>query len=451
MSQERFHYKTLEEVKERAEELKVYLPFSSSTDILKTPLKVGNVTFHNRMGIAPMEGADSLEDGSPSDYTIRRYVNEAIGGSALIWFEAISIVPEGRSSKTQLLLTEENVESYKRMNEKIKEAGRKANGFEPYLIMQANHSGRYSNPDNRPAPMIAYRHPQLEQYRAADDSCIVTDDYLKSLEESFGKAALLAKKAGFDAVDIKSCHGYLLAELLSAYDRPGQYGGNYENRTRLLKNGIKAAKVWEDENFQVTCRPGTYDGYEFPWGIGVSEGSGLKPDLKEPIRLVKELYGNCGIQMMNLTMGNPYATTHVTRPFDMGKYEPEEHPFTGIGRMIAGIGEVKKAVPEMVIFGSAPTYLRQFADLYTAGAVEEGFCDGMLFGRMAFADPDYANEIIKNGRIDPKRVCMTCGKCGDLIRAHKPTGCVIRDPKTFMPFYKEFLEIKKKQPANFRG
>lgn len=451
MSQERFHYKTLEEVKERAEELKVYLPFSSSTDILKTPLKVGNVTFHNRMGIAPMEGADSLEDGSPSDYTIRRYVNEAIGGSALIWFEAISIVPEGRSSKTQLLLTEENVESYKRMNEKIKEAGRKANGFEPYLIMQANHSGRYSNPDNRPAPMIAYRHPQLEQYRAADDSCIVTDDYLKSLEESFGKAALLAKKAGFDAVDIKSCHGYLLAELLSAYDRPGQYGGNYENRTRLLKNGIKAAKVWEDENFQVTCRLGIYDGYEYPWGFGVSEGSGLKPDLKEPIRLVKELYGNCGIQMMNLTMGNPYATTHVTRPFDMGKYELEEHPFTGIGRMIAGIGEVKKAVPEMVIFGSAPTYLRQFADLYTAGAVEEGFCDGMLFGRMAFADPDYANEIIKNGRIDPKRVCMTCGKCGDLIRAHKPTGCVIRDPKTFMPFYKEFLEIKKKQPANFRG
>lgn len=451
MSQERFHYKTLEEVKERAEELKVYLPFSSRTDILKTPLKVGNVTFHNRMGIAPMEGADSLEDGSPSDYTIRRYVNEAIGGSALIWFEAISIVPEGRSSKTQLLLTEENVESYKRMNEKIKEAGRKANGFEPYLIMQANHSGRYSNPDNRPAPMIAYRHPQLEQYRAADDSCIVTDDYLKSLEESFGKAALLAKKAGFDAVDIKSCHGYLLAELLSAYDRPGQYGGNYENRTRLLKNGIKAAKVWEDENFQVTCRLGIYDGYEYPWGFGVSEGSGLKPDLKEPIRLVKELYGNCGIQMMNLTMGNPYATTHVTRPFDMGKYEPEEHPFTGIGRMIAGIGEVKKAVPEMVIFGSAPTYLRQFADLYTAGAVEEGFCDGMLFGRMAFADPDYANEIIKNGRIDPKRVCMTCGKCGDLIRAHKPTGCVIRDPKTFMPFYKEFLEIKKKQPANFRG
>ena len=75
--------------------------------------------------------------------------------------------------------------------------------------------------------MIAYRHPVLEQYRAADDSCIVTDEYLQSLEERFGVAARLAKEAGFDAVDIKSSHGYLLAELLSCFTRPGRYGGSY--------------------------------------------------------------------------------------------------------------------------------------------------------------------------------------------------------------------------------
>lgn len=54
------------------------------------------------------------------------------------------------------------------MTSAVKEAGLKANGYAPYLIMQANHSGRYSNPDNKPAPMIAYRHPILEQYRAAE-------------------------------------------------------------------------------------------------------------------------------------------------------------------------------------------------------------------------------------------------------------------------------------------
>lgn len=451
MAHEKFHYQSLDEVKAKAEELGLNLPFAKETGILKTPLTAGKVTFPNRLGIAPMEGADSLPDGSPSEYTYRRYIREAEGGSAVIWFEAISIVEEGRSSRTQLLLARDTLESYKKLTAAVKEAGLKANGYAPYLIMQANHSGRYSNPDNKPAPMIAYRHPELEQYRAADDSCIVSDDYLKGLEEKFGEAARLAKEAGFDAVDIKSCHGYLLAELSSAYNRQGMYGGSYENRTRLLKNGIRAAKVYEDDHFMVTSRLGIYDGYAYPYGFGVSPDSGLTPDLTEPVRLVRELHEELGLSMIDLTMGNPYATTHVTRPYDMGKYQPDEHPFVGLDRMIQGIGTVKKAVPEMVIWASAPTYLRQYADLFTAGAVEQGLCDGMLFGRMAFADPDFANEIIRQGRIDPSRVCLTCGKCGDLIRAHKPTGCVIRDNATFMPFYKEFLEIKKTQPANFRG
>lgn len=451
MAHERFHYKSLDEVMAAAEEMHLHLPFAKDTKILAETVKVRSLSLPNRLGIAPMEGADSLPDGSPSGYTIRRYVKEAVGGSAVIWFEAISMVEEGRSSKTQLLLTRDNLENYKRFTSQIKEAGQKANGFAPYLIMQANHSGRYSNPDNKPAPMIAYRHPELEKYREADDSCIVTDDYLKGLEEKFGQAAGLAREAGFDAIDIKSCHGYLLAELSSAYTRPGMYGGSYENRTRLLKNGILAAKAYEDSQFMVTSRLGIYDSYPYPYGFGVSQEGGLEPDLSEPVRLVRELHERYGMDFIDLTMGNPYATTHVTRPYDMGKYVPDEHPFVGLDRMIHGIGEVKKAVPEMVIYGSAPTYLRQYADLFTAGAVEEGLCDGMLFGRMAFADPDFANEIVKDGRINPKRVCMTCGKCGDLIRAHKPTGCVIRDPETFLPFYREFAETKSTLPANFRG
>lgn len=451
MTHERFHYKTLEDVKAKAAELGLTLPFAEDTHALATPLAVRNILFPNRMGIAPMEGADSLPDGSPSDYTTRRYVKEAVGGAAIIWFEAISIVEEGRSSQTQLLLTKDNLAAYQKLTAAVKEAGMKANGYAPYLILQANHSGRYSNPDNKPAPMIAYRHPELEQYRIADDSCIVSDDYLKGLEEKFGEAAALAKQAGFDAVDIKSCHGYLLAELSSAYTRPGPYGGSYENRTRLLKNAILAAKPYEDDSFMVTARLGIYDGYAYPYGFGVSEGSGLTPDLTEPIRLVAELHRDYGLDLIGLTRGNPYATTHVTRPFDAGKYPPDEHPFEGLARMIHGIGAVKKAVPGIAVLGSAPTYLRQFADLYAAGAVEQGLCDGMLFGRMAFADPDFANEILHTGRIDPGRVCLTCGKCGDLIRAHKPTGCVIRDSKTFMPFYREFLESKKDLPANFRG
>lgn len=451
MAHERFHYKDLDEVQAKAAELGLHLPFAKDCNALIQPLTVRDITLPNRMGIAPMEGADSLPDGSPSEYTTRRYVNEAIGGSAVIWFEAISIVEEGRSSKTQLLITKDNLEQYKAFTAKIKEAGMKANGFAPYLIMQANHSGRYSNPDNKPAPLIAYRHPELEQYRAADDSCIVSDEYLLALEEKFGEAAMLAKEAGFDAVDIKSCHGYLLTELSSAYTRPGPYGGSFENRTRLLRNGIQAAKVHESADFMVTARLGIYDGYAFPYGFGVQEGCGTTPDLSEPIRLVQQLHNDYGLDLIGLTMGNPYATTHVTRPYDKGKYLPDEHPFVGLDRMINGIGAVKKAVPGMTVLASAPSYLRQYSDLYSAGAIEEGLCDGMLFGRLAFANPSFANDIVQKGRIDAKRVCMTCGCCGDLIRAHKPTGCVVHDSETFLGFYREFQEIKKTQPANFRG
>ena len=439
MAHEKFHYKTLEELKARAQSLGVTIPFAQNTDCLKEGFRVRGFSFDNRLGIAPMEGADALSDGSPSELTIRRYVKEAEGGSAQIWFEAISIVPEGRSSAHQLMITRKNLENYKAMVDAIKEAGRKKNGYAPFLVMQANHSGRYSNPDGKPAPMIAYRHPEYEKLRPADDSCIVSDDYLQNLEETFGEAAKLAKEAGFDAVDIKSCHGYLLAELTSAYNRPGLYGGSYENRTRLLKNAIRAAKVWEDETFLVTSRLGIYDGFAWPWGFGVKEGEGNVPNLEEPIRLVSELHHDLGLDLINLTMGNPYVSIHVTRPFDMGKYIPDEHPLVGIARMIDGIGQVKRAVPDLTILASAPSYLRQYADLYSAGAVEQGYCDGMLFGRLSFADPEFANEIKKTGRLDPKKVCLTCGKCGDLIRAGKPTGCVIRNTETYMPYYREYL------------
>lgn len=440
MMHQRFAYKSLDEIKAKADEIKVHLPFADDTWVLKQEASFGSVVLKNRMGIAPMEGADALSDGSPSELTLRRYVREAKGQSAMIWFEAISIVPEGRSSAHQLMLTRENLEAYKKFITAVKEAGIRANGFAPYLVMQANHSGRYSNPQGRPAPMIAYRHPEYEKLRAADDNCIVTDDYLKALEEKFGEAALLAKQAGFDAIDVKACHGYLLAEMLSAYQRPGLYGGSFENRTRLLKNGISSAKVHEDSQFLVTSRIGIYDGYAYPYGFGVREGNGAVPDMEEPAHLVRLLHGEYGIPMVNLTMGNPYVTTHVTRPFDGGKYIPEEHPLYGVARMIKGIGEVKKAVPGIFVSASGPSYLRQYSDLYAAGAIEEGLCDNMLFGRMAFANPGFPKQIMEMGRMDEKMTCVACGKCGDLIRAGKPTGCIVRDTDIYLKYYREYQE-----------
>ena len=440
-----FSYHSVREIQEKAEALHISLPFAEDTGALLRPAEFHGVSLPNRMGTAPMEGADSEADGSPSALTERRYLREAAGGSAVIWFEAVSIVPEGRSSAHQLYIHPGNVDAFRRMNDRLREEGLRKNGFAPYLIMQANHSGRYSNPFGRPAPLIAYRNPIYEKLRPADDTCIVSDAYLKSLEEKFGEAALLAREAGFDAVDVKACHGYLLMELLSAYTRPGEYGGSFENRSRLLLNALRAARAHETREFRVTARIGIHDGFPWPCGFGVKEGGNAAPDWTEAKLLLQEIRG-LGLEMVNLTMGNPYVNSHVSRPFNHGKYVPDEDPLVGVARMIHGIREVKEAVPGMFVYASGPSFMRQFCDLFAAGAVEQGFCDGMLFGRMAFADPDFANQILRTGRIDPKQVCVACGKCGDLIRAGKPTGCVVRDSAVYLPPYREYLaELAEKQ------
>ena len=126
MKHEKFKYKNVEEIKQKAEELRIHIPFAENTKVLKQPLKFGDVIVNNRLGIAPMEGADALPDGSPSELTKRRYIRDAVGGSALIWFEAISIVPEGCSGSHQLMLTKENLEAYKKFTAEVKEAGYRA-------------------------------------------------------------------------------------------------------------------------------------------------------------------------------------------------------------------------------------------------------------------------------------------------------------------------------------
>ena len=112
---ERFHYNTLEELKKRAEELGVTIPFAADTKILGTTVSFGNVTLPNRLGTAPMEGADALPNGAPSEFTRRRYIREAEGGAGIIWFEAITIVPEALSGSTQLFLNEETLEDFKHL------------------------------------------------------------------------------------------------------------------------------------------------------------------------------------------------------------------------------------------------------------------------------------------------------------------------------------------------
>lgn len=170
------------------------------------------------------------------------------------------------------------MDDFKRLNDEMREICLKKNGYVPVIVMQATNSGRYSKPHGYPEPMIAYYCPPLEDTPLPKER-IVSDDDLRRFEAAYEQAAILCRQAGFDGMDVKCCHRYLACELLSAYTRPGEYGGSYENRTRFLKNCYRAAKAGASgEGFFLTSRMNAYDGFPYPYGFGVKEGS-LEPDM----------------------------------------------------------------------------------------------------------------------------------------------------------------------------
>lgn len=436
MRHEIFSYGTLDSVKAKFDEIGACPAISERTDILLDEVSVGNHVLSNRFVIQPMEGCDGTKDGAPDELTKRRYMRFAESGAGLIWFEAVAVTEEGRANPRQLCLTENTAEDFKRLLDDMRKTAIKKHGTAPKIIMQETHSGRQSRPKEAPQPVIAYRHALFEKTRpVSSDSCIISDSELQSLEEIFGQKTKMAQDIGFDGVDIKCCHGYLLNELLSAYTRPGMYGGSFENRTRMLRNSVDAAISQAKQDFIVTSRLNIYDGFPYPYGFGVTEGEGLLPNLSEGLALVNVLYDK-GIRLLNITAGNPYVNPHVNRPYDGGGYIPEEHPFEGILRMSDCTSKVQKAFPDMVIVGSAFTYLRQFAPYFAAGAVENGDCTLVGFGRQSFAYPDFIEDMKQNGSMDKNKCCIACGNCSKMMRAGSVAGCAVRDKEVYLPLFR---------------
>lgn len=441
MKHEKFHYKQLDELQAKLNELDVALPLSENMDVLRREVKIGSKTCANSIAIQPMEGCDGTADGCPDTLTLRRYDRFARSGAGLIWAEAVAVVEEGRANPRQLWLHEENLAAFQKFVADIKETCIKENGFEPVVIMQATHSGRYSKPHGAPAPLIAYNNPIFEGDNPIPSDRILSDDYLMALEEKFGEAAKLAERAGFDGVDIKCCHRYLNSELLSAYTREGAFGGSLENRTRLLRHGVKNAMDATGKDFIVTSRLNVYDGFVHPYGWGVRPEGGTEVDLTEPLELVGRLHNELGMELLDVTIGNPYFNPHVNRPYDSGPYIPDEHPLEGVARMYHCVGAVQKAYPALKVISSGLSYLRQFSANLAAGAVEQGYCTMAGFGREAFAYPQFANDLLKNGAMDADKCCIACGKCTELMRAGSTAGCVIRDPE-YLPIYRRDVQGK---------
>jgi 2,4-dienoyl-CoA reductase-like NADH-dependent reductase (Old Yellow Enzyme family) len=405
----------------------VSLPIVDDTAILGEQVKIGRWTSPNRFVALPMEGCDAMEDGSPGELTFRRYERMAAGGAGIIWLEACAVVKEGRSKPNALFLHDENIESYRALVTSMRRAAQESMGHEIICILQLTHSGRYCKLDGKPAPVLVRHCPALDSAeKLPDDHPLATDDQLDEIQKAFITSAVLAESAGFDGVDIKSCHGYLVSSLLGAHLRKGKYGGKYENRTRFLKETITRIQK-EFPSLVVTTRLNVFDGIADPYGFGTSQDDPGNPDMQESLRLLREL-AEMGLPLLSISMGYPRFDPHYGRPSADAKHE---HPLVGIARFSELVKQAQQTVPETPVINGALAWLEGLFPQVAAGLVESGAAELIGQGRNSIAYPESVRDILEGGSFSKSKCCVTCSGCSRLLREDRPVGCIVRDKSIY--------------------
>ena len=417
---------------------------------------IGTLVAGNRWCIHPMEGWDGTRDGRPSDLTYRRWRRFGESGAKLIWGgEAAAVQADGRANPNQLMAIESCEAGLRDLLQALRVSHRERHGSTDDLVvgLQLTHSGRFSRPNGKMLePRIAYHHPILDGkfgIDPLDDHVVWTDSDLERLIESYVESAKIAQRVGFQFVDIKACHGYLLHEFLSARSRPGLFGGDLQGRSRLLLTIIQRVQeccprleigvrlsVFDTVPYRMGeehGEPMNWSDDRYVWGFGCDEGDPNKIDLTEPIMLIREL-AKVGVSMINVTAGSPYYTPHIQRPASFPPsdgYLPPEDPLLGVARQINVVRSLKEQFPKVWMVGSGYTYLQDYLVNAAQSVVREGWVDFVGLGRMVLSYPTLPADSLNGNLMERKKVCRTFSDCTSAPRNGLESGCYPLDP-----FYK---------------
>jgi NADPH2 dehydrogenase len=441
--------------------LKLDIPCDDSVVVgsaspLRSPIERDAIKIGNRIAVHPMEGWDGTADGNPSEHTIRRWRHFGRSGAKLIWGgEAVAVTHQGRANPNQLVIASHTLKGLEELRRVLIEEHRDATGSQDGLLigLQLTHSGRYSRPNEhkRNEPQIAYHHPILDgRVGLSNSDAVLSDGEIRAIIGDFHRAARHAADLGFDFVDIKHCHGYLAHELLSAHTREGCYGGSFENRTRFLREVVEGVRGVAP-GLQIGVRVSAFDtvpyrpdpdkssagklGPGIPetrpglmpyrWGFGVSADRPTEMDLTEPIRFLS-LLEELGIRLVNLTAGSPYYNPHVQRPAlypPSDGYLPPEDPLIGVARQLDATRQLKQRFPNLIVVGTAYSYLQDFLPNVAQAAVREGWADLVGLGRMVLSYPEILWDATEGHEFKRKHVCRTFSDCTTAPRKGLPSGC----------------------------
>ncbi len=479
--------KTVDRFREHVSSLGVQIPCDDELVVgEESPLlqslsdvAVNGKSIGNRWAIHPMEGWDATTDGLPTEEVFRRWRRFGESGAKLIYgCEAMAVRPDGRANPNQLMIQPRTQGALEELRETLVKAHIERCGTADDLVIgfQLTHSGRFCRPNDKAKweSRIAYRHPILDQkFNVQSDDQILSDSEIESLVECYIEAAQVADNAGADFVDIKHCHGYLLHEFLSAYTRPGKYGGSFENRTRILREivqGIRESGNKIDIGVRLSAfdfvpfkpnpegavpgklGPGMPEEFEahlpYRFAFSTNQDHPIEYELSETHRFVA-LCHELGVKIMNLSCGSPYYNPHIQRPASYPPsdgYQPAYDPLVDVARQIEVVRQVKAEAPkDMIVVGSGYSYLQDFLPQVAQHVVREGWADVVGLGRMVLSYPDMLLDATGKGELTPKLICRTFSDCTTAPRNGLISGCYPLDKHySEKSEFQELKAIKKR-------
>lgn len=352
--------------------------------------KIGSLELKNRFAIPSMIVNLGDDEGNVTERAIRYYEKRAKGGFGLIMTEAVAIDERGRATNHELgLWKDEQIEGFKKLVDAIHAGGAKT-------IVQLHHAGRQTTPDkiygkepeapSRIAcPMMNYPPEKMSIER------------IHEVIEEFGDAALRAKKAGADGVEIHGSHGYLIAQFMSqhANRRTDEYGGDFYGRMRFAKEIFENVRSKVGDDFVMTFRMA--DDEKVPDGRTLEESI-----------VVAQYAEQCGVDALHVSMCC-YGSMNWMSPNGSVPYGYNQFP-TNI---------LKNTVNIPVIT------VGRYTPAVAESALKNGYADFVAFGRESLAEPELPNKLA-TGSTDDIIPCISCTQsCIGYILVGGYASCLI--------------------------
>lgn len=356
------------------------------------PGKIGSMEVSNRL-LQSALGTDFAEaDGTVSPRMIEYYATRARGGFGLIVVEITAVGPAGKAIARQLGAWDDSfIEGLRGLTDAIHKEGSK-------IALQLHHSGRQTTkeingglevvaPSAIPCPV------RREMPRA------LTEADIHHIVEQFGDAALRAKRAGFDAVEINAAHGYLIAQFMSYYanKRIDAYGGSFENLMRFPTEVVRNIRRKVGAGFPIIFR---YSANEY-----VESGRSMLEAVA-----VAQIMEEAGVDAISVSGGVYASAQHMIAP---GRINP--------GHNMPCAETIRNAVNVPVIIAGRITSPRLAETIVVSGKA-----DFVALGRGAVADPEFPNKALAGDQHDILS-CIGCmqGCVGYLLEEHRPISCLV--------------------------